>query len=163
MAGGTLEERPSPGVAEAEIERTRQRLGELLAELSRRRHELTDVKLQMRRHVVPLAVAAGALLAGLATLIGVAIHRRRSGHVLALRARRVRQALGRVVAHPELVAKPRPNVGAKVASAAATALVGVVVKAMAQRAVSRVSRPRRALEAHTGRRGWPRARPTARA
>jgi hypothetical protein len=163
MAGGFLEQAREPGAVEREIERTRERLGALLAELSRRRHELGDVRLQARRHVVSLAVTAGVLLAGIAAAIGAAVRRRRRGHLLAERARHLRQAIGRMAAHPDRVAKRRPNVGSKIAGAAAGAVVGVVAKAIAQRAMSRALPPRRGREPTAGRRMWPRSRPTARA
>jgi hypothetical protein len=53
-----------PRVLEKDVEHLRTRLDRSLAELDRRRHELTDVRLQVRKHP---RVAAGA--AGLVVLL----------------------------------------------------------------------------------------------
>jgi len=52
-----------PRALEREIEQIRDEMGVLIGELDRRRHEITDVKLQAQRHPVAagVAVAAGAL------------------------------------------------------------------------------------------------------
>ena len=140
--GAISEDTPAPGQIEREIEATRERLGRLLAELGRRRHELTDVSLQVRRHVVPLAIAGGALLCAGAVGIAYAIHRHRSATMWPERARRVRKALGRMAAHPELVAKPRPNVAAKLLTAAGTSVVGILARRLVQQALDRSRRAR---------------------
>ncbi len=63
MGEGTagVEERSLRAI-EREIERLRMRLDRSLAELDRRRHELTDLKLQARRHPVAVAGAGTAAL-----------------------------------------------------------------------------------------------------
>jgi hypothetical protein len=58
-----------------------------------------------------------------------ASQKRRRNRPLA-KARRLREALSRMVAHPELVAQPRPSIGRKVLAAAASATVGALAKAL---------------------------------
>ena len=76
MGEGTarVEEKKAPREIEREIEHLRTRLDRSLAELDRRRHELTDVKLQMRKHP-QIFLGAGAAVALLLGGIGFAIWR----------------------------------------------------------------------------------------
>lgn len=53
---------------ERQIEHLRARLDRSLAELDRRRHELTDLRLQVRRHPAMMAAGAGVL----AVVVGTA-------------------------------------------------------------------------------------------
>ncbi len=87
-----------------EIDALRNDLGNLVAELDRRRHEMFDLGLQARRHPVAIAVAAAtaALVAG--GLIAVAIRARRRRRSPAARAREARRALARLLDHPQRVA-----------------------------------------------------------
>lgn len=64
----------SPREIERELAFLRTRLDRSLAELDRRRHELTNVKLQARRHPLAFAGAGGALLL-IAGGVGFAIWR----------------------------------------------------------------------------------------
>src|SRR5688500_560634 len=116
---GLLDKTTPPGDVEAELDRTRRRLGELLDELGRRRHELGDVRLQLRRHAVSIALAAGGAAALIAVAIGAAVRRRRHRSGLRERAHRLRVALHRAVAHPERVAREKPAIWKKVLAAAA--------------------------------------------
>jgi len=68
---GKAEPRP-PREIEREIEYLRTRLDRSLAELDRRRHELTDIRLQMRKHP---AVFIGAGVAVALMLGGVGLPR----------------------------------------------------------------------------------------
>ena len=70
------QEEPAPKVqvrvVEGEIERVRIRLDQSLAELDRRRHELTDLRLQARQHprvLLGVGLAVMAILAGMAYAI----------------------------------------------------------------------------------------------
>jgi hypothetical protein len=129
-----------PTEVEHELAGTRDRLGGLLGELSRRRRELTNVGLQLRKHTRAIAITAGGVLATMATLIGLGLRRRARQRRLPERARRLRAALGRMVAHPERVGRAAPGLGGSLLKAALTAAVATVAK----RLVSGVARgPRR--------------------
>jgi len=101
-----------------------------VGELDRRRHDLLDWRSQLRKHgAVLAAVTAGWVLAIGVTMAVRASQKRRRNRPLA-KARRLRDALSRMVAHPELVAQPRPSIGRKVVGAAASATVGALAKAL---------------------------------
>jgi len=105
FSNGHGEEKPTPGTGSdsdrlrAEIDATHRRLEGLLGELDRRRREAFDVRLQMRRH--PLALAVGAALAlgamgGGTTLAVMRIRRRRRlRHSPSARLARLWQISGR--------------------------------------------------------------------
>ena len=61
----------------AEIAELREEIGGLVAELDRRRHELLDVRLQFRRHVVATTITALSLLGAVAGLVWLGIWRSR--------------------------------------------------------------------------------------
>lgn len=120
---------------ENEVEKIQRNLGGLVGELDHRRKELFDVRLQLRRHAVPLIVVGSALLALIATGITAAVIRRRRRRTLRARAWRFREALHRMTAHPEQVAEPSPRVGKKIASAGGSAAASVIGKKLAQRLI----------------------------
>jgi hypothetical protein len=120
---------------EHDLEGARARLGRLLGELSKRRHELTDVRLQLRRHFKAIAVTAGGLVAATASLIVIRLRRRALRRQLPARARRLRAAFGRVVAHPERVGRESPGLGGAVLRAGLTAAAAALRQAPRQRTV----------------------------
>jgi len=124
-----------------EIDTLRQELGRLVAELDRRRHELLDVRLQVRKHpgVVIAAAGVAALLVG--GMVGMAFRKRRQHARPATRARETRRALARLLDHPERVAN-EPNVAMRIATAAGVAAGTVVARRLAERFVARAV-PRR--------------------
>jgi hypothetical protein len=81
----------------------RARLATTLDVLDKRGHEMVDVKLQVRRHVVPLAVVAGTAALVVASGVGWAVYR------LVTRDERKRRARRRLPAvvwnHPERIAR----------------------------------------------------------
>ena len=118
---------------EHEVEAIQRNLGGLVGELDHRRKELLDLKLQVRRHAVPLMVAGGALLALIAAGVVAVVVRKRRRRTLRARANRFREALRRMTAHPEQVAESKPHVGKKIASAGGSAAASVIGKKLAQR------------------------------
>jgi hypothetical protein len=104
-------------------------------ELGRRRRELTDWRLQVRRHGSFVAVAGGVLLGVTATFLAFTAWRSRR-HERELRsvrgkARSLRRALARVLEHPDKVASPGPNIGQKILAAGGSALVVALIKRLA--------------------------------
>jgi hypothetical protein len=118
---------------EHEVETIQQNLGGLVGELDHRRKELFDLRLQLRRHAVPLIVAGSALFVLIAAGITTAVIRRRRQRTLRARAGRLREALRRMTAHPDQVAEASPHVGKKIASAGGSAAASVIGKKLAQR------------------------------
>jgi hypothetical protein len=122
---------------EHELEGTRERLGGLLGELSRRRHDLTNVRLQAGKHLAAIVITGVSLLAIAASAIGLGARRRARRRRWPARARRVREALGRMVAHPERVGREPPGLGGAVIKAALTAAAASVAKRMVERSLPR--------------------------
>ena len=102
--GSAPAEPRSPREIESDIEHLRTRLDRSLAELDRRRHELTDVKLQMRKHPAAF-IGAGAVLILMLGGVGYAVYRSRKRQELPAKAKRLRIAIGRAVDAPENVAR----------------------------------------------------------
>jgi hypothetical protein len=123
---------PPPETLEREVEAIRGSLDGIVSELDRRRHELTDWRLQLRRHRGKLAVAAGGLVAIIAGFIAFTTVRHRRRERLLGRAQRMRRAMARMIEDPDKVAKPTPSVGHKIAAAAGSAIAVAVVKRLSQ-------------------------------
>jgi hypothetical protein len=120
---------------EGEISDIRGRLDQSLAELDRRRHEATDVKLQIRRHPAVVAAAGGVvllLLGGVAYAIWAARQRERP----VSKAKRLRLAVGRMIDEPQKVAKAEPTVPEKILAAAGTAAATMLTKKLIERAMN---------------------------
>ena len=127
----------SPDEIERDVDSIRAELDRVTSELDRRRHELTDVRLQMRRHPRAFAVAAGVGAALVSGCVALAVRKRRSAHAPVSKMQRLRTALSRMIADPEAVAKPTPQVGKKVASAGLGAVAATLGKRLAQRLAAR--------------------------
>ena len=110
-----------------DVERIRNELATTVGELTRRRHELFDVRGQLRRHPLPIALVAAALLALVAGGIALGVTRRRRKQELGARLERLREALGRMVARPNRVATD-PGVGRKIVAAAGGAAASLTAK-----------------------------------
>ena len=108
---------------EGDIASLREDLGALVAELDRRRHELTDVKGQLRRH------------AGAAALTGVALIAAARGVVFLRALRRRRRARAQRAAAEQTV--PRTIVAAAATAALAT-LVRRVFELLTRAALARL-------------------------
>jgi hypothetical protein len=132
-----------PREIEAEIEHLRTRLDRSLSELDRRRHELMDVKLQIRRHPEALAVAGGVallLFGGMA----YAIYRSRRRDEPLQQAHRFRLAVGRAADNPHRVARREPGVGEKILGAVATTIAVALTKKLIERAINSTPQRRQA-------------------
>jgi len=123
----------SPEFLEQEVQAIRGNVTQIASELDLRRHELFDWRLQLRKHASAIALAATAAALLIGGTIGWRTWRRRSRPLN--KARQLRLAFSRVVAHPERVARPSPSLGTKALSAAVTGSVGVLAKSLTQRIV----------------------------
>jgi hypothetical protein len=124
---------------EGEISEIRGRLDESLAELDRRRHEATDIKLQIHRHPAAVAVAGGVvllLLGGVAYAIWAARQREKP----ISKAKRLRVAVSRMIDEPQKVAKGQPTVAEKILAAAGTAAATMLTKKLIEQAINAAGR-----------------------
>jgi hypothetical protein len=120
----------------ADVDEVRSELSALVAELDRRRHDLLDVRIQLRRNAWPLGLTSLAVGATAAAAIALGTRRARRRKALAGRALGVGQAVGRLLDHPERVAVV-PSVPERIATAAASAAAVYVVKAVLDRVLGR--------------------------
>ena len=141
---GHAKEAPQKAARELETEITeiRSRLDRSLAELDRRRHELTDVRLQVKRHPMA-AVAAGATLLAIVGGVAYAVWAARQRNKPMSKARRLKHALSRMIDEPHKVAKSEPTVPEKILAAAGTVAATMIVKKMMERAFDLAGREAR--------------------
>jgi hypothetical protein len=128
---GKAEPRP-PREIEREIDYLRTRLDRSLAELDRRRHELMDIRLQMRKHP-RVFIGAGAVVVLMLGGVGFAIYRSRKREEIPAKAKRMRIALRRAVDKPEKVARAEPPVWEKILAAVGTTIAVSLTKKMVER------------------------------
>jgi hypothetical protein len=122
---------------EGEIAVLRDELTSLVAELDRRRHELTDFKLQARRHVVGATLTGAGLVASAAGFVWLGVwHSRRRSQATA-RMGRLREAVSRMVDRPGRVVA-EPGIPARILTAAANAAVATAIKKVLERSLQRV-------------------------
>jgi hypothetical protein len=93
-----------PREIELEIDHLRARLDRSLAELDRRRRELIDVKLQIRKHP-GVFLGAGGVALFMVGGVAFAVWRSRRREELPEKAKRLRAAVGRAVDKPAKVAR----------------------------------------------------------
>jgi len=129
---------------ETEITEIRSRLDRSLSELDRRRHELTDVRLQVRRHPL-VAVVAGATVVALLGGVAYAVWVSRQRNKPISKARRLKHALSRMIDEPQKVAKSEPTVPEKILAAAGTAAASILVKKLMERAFDAAGQQKRAV------------------
>jgi hypothetical protein len=120
-----------------EIAVVRAELDSLLAELDRRRHEALNLRLQLRRHALGATVTGLAFVGTAAGFVWLSAWRRRRQDRLSARAGRLRQALSRMIEHPERAAA-EPTIVGKIAAAAASAGVAALIKKLLERGVERL-------------------------
>jgi hypothetical protein len=122
---------------DAEITALRDELGDLLAELDRRRREAVDVKLQLRRHGLEAALTGVALVAGAVGVIWLKRWRARRHQGLLSRLGRLREGVTRMMDRPERVAA-EPTLGRRILPAAATAAAAALARKGLERVVQRI-------------------------
>lgn len=123
----------NPREIERDIEHLRTRLDRSLAELDRRRHELTDVRLQVRKHPAVFAGAGGVVLLLLGG-VAFAIWRAHEREKPVAKAHRLRIAFGRAVDEPEKVARGDAPAWEKILAAVGTTIAVSVTKKLLERA-----------------------------
>ncbi len=138
------------GALEREISGIRNELGALVGELDRRRRDLFDVGGQVRRHPVAASLAGLAVAAVLGGSIALLVHNTRRKQRASYRAKQLRIAFGRMMEHPERVARGEAPPGEKILAAVGTAIATLLVKQAFARAVP-ASQVAQAAQARNGR------------
>jgi len=115
----------------------RYELDELLAEFDRRRHQLFDVRLQLRRHALGATLTTVAFVATAAAGVGLGVWRQRRRQRFTAQTGRLRHAISRMTEHPERVAT-EPTIPGKIIAAAASAAAAALVKRLLERGVDRL-------------------------
>lgn len=123
-----------PEIIEGRIGLLRHELGELVSELDRRRHEATDVRLQVKKHPMIAGVAVVTVAAAIGGIIAFAVWNARRRERPIERARRARKAMQRLMDDPEHMAR-EPSVTEKIMAAAGTAAASLLVKRAFERAM----------------------------
>jgi hypothetical protein len=128
----------TPEELEREVEDIRDDMTGIVSELDRRGHEALDWRMQLRRHAAPLMFTGLGLLAVAIGKRALSARRERRNNRPLAKARRMREALARMIAHPELVAQPRPSIANRALAAAVGAAAGSVAKALTDRAARKI-------------------------
>jgi hypothetical protein len=110
-----------------EVAIVREELDVLLAELDRRRRDLLNIRLQLRRHAVGTAVTALALVGAAAGAVWLSVWHQRRQQRLSAHANRLREGISRMTEHPEGVTAA-PTMAGKILTAAASAAVASLVR-----------------------------------
>lgn len=135
-----------------EIATVRSELDVLVAELDRRRHNALNLELQVRQHALGLALTAVAFVGAATGVVWFGLWRTRQRRRPTAQGSRLREAVSRMVAHPERVATD-PSMMSKIMTAAVNAALASVIKKTLERVVNQMlerphpttGRPRRAL------------------
>lgn len=130
------------GRVAGEIDVLRHELGGLVDELDRRRHEALDLRLQAKRHPVLVATVATAAALIVGGIIALVVRDARQRRRPVERAREVRNAFSRLVAHPRRVAT-QPSISNKIMTAVGVALATGVVKRLLEQNLPRRPAPAR--------------------
>jgi hypothetical protein len=122
---GTASAREATRRLDGEIGALREEIGGLVTELDRRRRDIMDVKLQLRRHGLEIALGAAGLAAAAVGVVWLGAWRARRKAPPA--TRRLRQAVARLADEPDRVAT-HPSMLARISTAATSAVVVAVIK-----------------------------------
>lgn len=114
-----------------EIETVRSRLGTSVGELDRRRHELLDWRLQLKKHAGLVAGVGAGLVLAIAGAVAYGSRRERLMNLPSSRIRRIREALSTIVNEPEVVSKKKrapSTISQRFLGAAAATAASMVAK-----------------------------------
>jgi hypothetical protein len=125
-----------PQPLEADVVRRRAQLTRLVGELNRRGHELTDIRLQVRRHALGITASVLAVGVIVASSIALRVWRSRRRNMLRARSGRLREAFGRMIDRPDRVAV-EPSATQRLIGSAGSAAAAVLIRA----AMDRLIRP----------------------
>lgn len=143
---GKPENKPVP-VIEKEIHHLRDEIGDLVGELDRRRKEAFDVRLQLQRHPVAVAVAGATVLLVVGSAIAVLVHNSNERQRRTYKARQLKKALGRMIENPDRVGRGEPPPSEKILAAVGTAAATYLVKRALEKSVPKPSKEAQARAA----------------
>lgn len=118
-----------------EIAALRTDLGGAIEELDQRRKQLMDLPAQLKKHALPVAVAATVGVLALAGLTAFAIAQRRENQRPRAKIRRARKAAKRAIDHPERVAGGEPSLPMRLILSVLTAAAGAAARKIVERTV----------------------------
>ena len=136
-----------PAILELQIDSIRRNLTGIVRELDHRRHDLTDVKMQIDKHKPELLAAAGSVVAVAGVVGAIAFFVSRRNKKLSVRATHMRKAIARVLEDPNRLARPEPTILKKVATALVVAVVAAAGKKVATMMIDEVRGKPKELEA----------------
>jgi hypothetical protein len=122
-----------PRDLEHQVEDIRSNIDDIVDELDKRRHELFDWRLQLRKHARTFGALAAVLVVTMAGTIAFSIWQSRRRSRPLAKAKRWRSAVSRVIDHPEYLVRRDDGLGRKALTAAASAFTGGVAKSAAER------------------------------
>jgi hypothetical protein len=125
---------------DADIAAIREQLGGFVAELDRRRHEMFDLRLQVRRHALGAAITLASVAGAATGVVWLGIWQARRRRRARWRAAQLRDAVGRMVDHPERVAAERPPLGRIATAAISTALATLLNRVLGRAAEALIDR-----------------------
>jgi hypothetical protein len=131
-ATSTDAEPQEPHELERDVEAIRDNITDIVSELDRRGQKMLDWRGHLRNHAWLFVAVGASCLVGLGVTITVDRARRRRRNRFWMKARRLGEAISRMIEHPELVAQPKPGIGRKALGAAVGATVGVLARTAAQ-------------------------------
>ena len=119
---------PSPEELREKVDQSRERLDSLVSELDQRRHVVSRIKKTVGEHRA-WAIGGGIATAGIvAAAIALAVQHQRRRQRFTARAHRWLQAFGKMINHPDRVARRDPNAAGKIMTSAASTATSTVVK-----------------------------------
>lgn len=134
-----------------EIAELREELGGLVAELDRRRHELTDLRLQLRRHARAATIIAVTLVGVAGSLVWLKFGSARGERAMPAQPSGASRALGWMTDHDEPGAI-EPGIARKIFVGAATGTLATAMSRLVGAIVSRARARRPTSQPDSGRR-----------
>jgi len=135
-ANGVKGDQAGSGAIEPEISSIRDELGALVSELDRRRRDLFDLRGHVRRHPLAASLTGVAVAAILGGSVALLVYETRRRQRASYRAKQLRIAVGRMMDHPERVARGDAPPGEKILAAVGAAVATLLVKRVMARAAA---------------------------
>jgi transposase-like protein len=125
----------TPDELEHQVAETRENVTDVVRELDRRWHALADWRHQLRQHSDLVAIGAVIAVGGTGLWMGVNAWRERKRRKPLARVEALRDALLRMMEHPEAVVRSRSSLGRKFVTAAGSTVASLLIKELVRRYV----------------------------
>jgi hypothetical protein len=126
-------ETTTPDELEHQVAETRENVTDVVRELDRRWHALSDWPRQLRQHSDLVAIGAVIAVGGTGLWMGVNALRKRRRRKPFARVEALRDAVLRIMEHPEAFTRPRSTVGRKIVTAAGSTVASLLIKELVRR------------------------------